>query len=208
MTNPTRLPAASSRWPTVFLAIVLFFAAAIPVAGAEGGGDEPGDAPGGEVGVLSLAAGDTETLVDQQGQLVLRVSDGHDLDQYLFRSSSPLDFSIDIEGDYGPVEPDGSPAEGNLLFGKDVKLTVRVWDVDDDYSGTDVEPEVDQLVVNGVNTTEALSGADSQWSINTFTIPSDRLILPTEGNSPVQNDFQILIDTANGGANVWAVEVD
>lgn len=202
--SPTRRITAS------LLSVGLVLAMTVAAPGglsAATGGDDPGDAPSGGGGFSSLSVGDTETFVDQQGNEVLRVADGHDLDQYLYHSSSPLDFAIDIEGEFGPVDQNGAPAPGNLLYGKDVRLTVRVFDVDDDYVGPD-EPEVDQLVVNGTTLTEYLSGANNQWSINTFVLPAELLRLPTSQTPTVQNDFQILIDTANGGLNVWAVEVD
>ncbi len=191
----------------VLLAWVLVLAVA-PATLAASGGDDPGDAPTTGGGSDSLLAGETIVVTDQLGNQVLRVADGHDLDQYLYQSSGPLEFSIVIEGDFGPVELDGSPAPGNQLYGRDVRLTLRVFDVDDDYPGTDVEPEADQVVVNGNPLPDFLSGADGQWSINTFVFSSDYLQLPTSLDPSVSNDFQVLIDTANGNTDVWAVEVD
>ena len=91
-----------------------------------------------------------DTYVDQVGIEVFAVHDGHDLDQYLFRSSSPLDFVINLERDYGPVDADWHPAPDNALFGRQARLTLRAWDVDETYPVTDVEPEVDLVRIKGV----------------------------------------------------------
>jgi len=138
---------------------------------------------------------------------VYRVDDGFDLDQYLYADGSPLDFSIDVGRDFGPVDVIGRPAAGNALFGKTGRITVRLFDVDDDYAGTDQKPELDKMVVNGTTLSGFLSGANDQWSINSFAVPLNLLRLPTSANPTGRNDFQVLIDTANGGKNVWAVEV-
>lgn len=77
----------------------------------------------------SPACGDD---VDQSGTEVWEVSDGWDLDQYLFRAGSPLNFAIDVDRGFGPVDADGHPTAGNALFGLTGRLTLRVFDVDDD----------------------------------------------------------------------------
>ncbi len=161
------------------------------------GADEPRD----ELEVLLQASGETRTYEDQTGAQVWAVSDGWDLDQYLYRAASPLNFAIDISRDFGPVDADGHPALGNTLFGLSGRITVRAFDVDDDAP---VGPEVDILYVNGTEV-GALSGADNQWSINTFEFPLELLRLPTTANPQGRNDFEVDIDTTNNG---WAVEVD
>ena len=59
---------------------------------------------------------------------------------------------------------------------------MRVFDVDDDYQGT-FAPERDAIVVNGHRLDPYASGADNQWSINTFLVPTDYLVLPNAGGS-------------------------
>jgi len=113
---------------------------------------------------LLQTGGETRTYEDQTGAQVWAVSDGWDLDQYLFRNASPLNFAIDVSRDFGPVDADGHPAPGNALFGLIGRVTLRVFDVDDDAA---VGPEVDVLYINGTEV-GTLSGADNQWSINTF----------------------------------------
>lgn len=181
-----------------FLAPVLVFGsfAAWSAAPARGA-DEPREQP------LQLlqASGETRTVPDQTGTLVRAVVDGWDLDQYLFRDASPLDFAIDVDDNFGPVDSAGHPVPGNALYGITGRITVRVFDVDDDAPST---PEVDHLYVNG-ELLGTLSGADNQWSINTFEFPLTNLRLPTTSNPDGQNDFHVDIDTTNSG---WAVEVD
>jgi hypothetical protein len=55
------------------------------------------------------STGETEHSTGADGSNIYRVSGAFDLDQYLYRASSPLNFSIDIQHDYGPVTIDGSP---------------------------------------------------------------------------------------------------
>lgn len=128
-----------------------------------------------------------------------RVDSGGDLDQYLCRDASPLDFTIEIGDNFGPVEPDGRPAPGNALYGKRLPLTMYVYDVDE-ASG-----EVDYLYVNGHQQSAKLTGADSQWSKNTYSIPSSHLRFPTATNPSGRNNFTIDIDTTSAG---WCVQVD
>lgn len=145
------------------------------------------------------AALGTTTSVDQSGSVVYRVDSGFDLDQYLYREDSPLDFSIDVPDSYGPVTEEGAPAPGNTLYGKTGLLTMRVYDVDE------VDGEVDHVYVNGTKLDGQLTGANNQWATDTFTVPTDLLRLPTADNPTGTNDFYIDIDVNNGE---WAVQVD
>jgi len=133
---------------------------------------EDGDVPRPTASAAEGAGGATGRYVDQQGLEVWGVYDGHDLDQYLFRSAGPINFDIDLKRDFGPVDENGHPAITNELYGTTSKLTLRVWDVDEDYSGTTFEPERDTVWVNGVELIGFLSGASDQWSIATFDVPS------------------------------------
>lgn len=201
--------------------ILAALAATGPVA-ASGG---PAGGPGGEApprgseetarvtatrGVVSASAvpGPTSFSLDQTKTGVFRVDTGFDLDRYMYRSDGPLDFSIDLSGNFGPVDASGHPVPGNVLFNKTGRLTLRVFDVDDDFAGTSPNPERDVVVVNGTLLPGALSGADGQWSVNTFRLPLNLLRLPTLSNPNVKNDFQVLIDTINSGPNQWAVQAD
>lgn len=211
-------------WVLVTVASMISLLSLVPpsTARATGATDDPGnEAPpaGSHAGnpaavqtidgaqTLVAVTGQTSFYVDQAGTGVYRVDSGFDLDQYLFRNSSPLDYSIDVAGSFGPVDADGHPLPGHAFYGKEGRLTLRVFDVDDDYAGGTYAAEYDQVVVNGTVLPGYLSGADSQWSINTFRVPLNLLRFPTASNPTGRNNFQVLIDTANGGLNVWAVEV-
>lgn len=85
--------------------------------------------------------------------------------------------------------------------------------MDEDYTGGGQAREIDQLRVNG-QTLEVnggggyLSGANDQWSVVTFAVDTSLLRFPAQQGQVVTNDFQVLIDTGNGGQLIWAVEVD
>lgn len=96
-------------------------------------------------GAVSASAipGATSFYLDQTKTGVFRVDSGFDLDRYMYRSNGPLDFSIDVSGNFGPVDAAGHPVAGNVLFNKTGRLTLRVFDVDDDYAGSTPYPERD-----------------------------------------------------------------
>jgi pimeloyl-ACP methyl ester carboxylesterase len=183
--------------------------AAQPAAGEEEGGFPP--PYGAESTVFTAAgpvsaaapAGQTFAYEDPDGSKVFRIGTGYDLDETLGLSQSPLDFSIDVGLNFGPVDSEGHPAAGNLLFGKAGRLTLRAYDVDEN-NGPD--PEVDKLVINGTTLPGKLEGANEQWSINSFKIPFHLLRLPTPGNPSGRNDFQVLVDYTQ--TNNWVVRVD
>lgn len=156
----------------------------------------------------AFAPGETRVRLDQGGNAVYRVDDGYTLDQYLFRSQSPIDFSIDVNRDFGPVDADGHPVEGNALFGKTARITLRAFDVDDKSTRTDVAPERDIVIVNDKTLETPITGANDQWNINTLRFSANELTLPTAANPTGRNQFFLSIDTANSGPDVWAVEVD
>lgn len=167
-------------------------------------GDVRADRDGQHVRSRALAKHDATTRTeDPDGGTVYRVDSGYDLDQYLFRSDvsqGHLTWQLDVTDDYGPVDAAGHPVAGNALYGRDVLLTLRSWDVD---SGSG---EVDHLYVNGTRVGDMLTGASDQWSTNTFSVPASLLELPTAGNPTGTNDFYIDIDVV--ALDSWAVEVD
>jgi Domain of unknown function (DUF4785) C-terminal domain len=133
----------------------------------------------------ALATGGTEVTVNTQTKkATFRVSDGWDLDQYLYMGSSPLDFNIDMNG-YQAHPSDPS------------KVTLRVYDIDQ-QGAPGCGPEVDKVYVNGSYLGD-LTGANNQWSIVTLSIPAGKLVTGS-------NHFQVLIDTTHSGC--WEVEVD
>ena len=127
------------------------------------------------------------TIIYQFPLVKFRLDSGDDLDLYLYGTSSPLDFYIDLQG-FKP-HPD-----------KPATVTLKVWDIDE--TGNPTAPhcltEVDEFYVNNTYLGR-LSGANNQWSEITFNLPSKSL---SEG----VNHFWIEIDTLT--PDCWAVEVD
>ena len=158
-----------------------------PVASAQtSAGEKPpvrspqAAAPG--IAAASAAPGETDVYLDQGGNAVYRVDEGHDLDQYLFRSESPINFSIDVNRDLGPVDGAGHPVEGNALFGKTARISLHAFDIDDKTVVPGVNPESDIVVVNDEVLETPLAGADNQWNINTLRFSANELRLPTPSN--------------------------
>lgn len=145
--------------------------------------DTPDQAPPRpEVRSLAAAAAGATRLSFEAPVLKLRVSDGFDLDRYMYRRDGPLDFTLDLKG---------------FEIRQSVALTLRAWDVDLAGSGG-CGPEIDRVLVNGTEV-GSLRGADSDWSDSPLTIPEGIL-------QPGENQFQVDIDSA--GTNCWAVQLD
>lgn len=167
-----------------------------------GGADDrgaSGEGPPPEMASESGATAVTELSVATDGADVYRVDGGYDLDRYLYRTGSPLDFRINITNSYGPVTTDGSPVAGHQFYNETAQLTLRIWDVDE------AEGERDILFVGQTAIPGHLSGSNNQWSIQTFEIPANLLFFPAQQNPDGLNAFKIDIDTTQAG---WAVEVD
>lgn len=158
----------------------------------------------------------TRLRVDRRGVGALRVDSGSGLDRYAFNDDPPLvttvhtapygaDQDVAVPS-WGPVDADGHPAPGNAFFGGTGKLTARAFDVDDDFVGS-FPAEIDQIIVNGTVLPGALSGADNQWSLSTFDVPLELLVLPTADDPLGTNVIEVDVDTGND-VPTWAVEVD
>lgn len=176
--------------------VATLMVALVPASAAQAG-----DEPALETTMsTTAAAGSTEFEVDGDTWR-WKVDDGYDLDRYLFRDSSPLDFrvSVGISDDLGPFDAEGYPTPESALYDTDFRLSLRAYDVDEDQG------EVDRVTVNGTVLDGQLSGANNQWKINTFRVPGRLLRLHAPTPQVADNDFQVLIDELNGG---WAVEVD
>ena len=142
---------------------------------------------------------------------------GGELDQYLYRSSSPLKFNIPITRYFGETANGFLVYVQTLITNKVVtekaKLTLQVCDVDDDYAGSDYIKEIDYIVVNGYQLDKTLSSGNGRWNSNTFDVPIEWLKFPASPGSgstaltPAQNEIEILIGQGNSDL-VWAVEVD
>ncbi|HEY3364893.1 MAG TPA: alpha/beta fold hydrolase [Symbiobacteriaceae bacterium] len=170
-----------------------------PPPGAEGSGSigiqsyTPGD---------SVAESDEEFVLDSYGSL----------DRYTFRNGSPIRFPIRITRYFGQVDSNGHLAHPENIQGQKVLLTLRVWDVDQDYAGSDFAPEVDTVYFNGEQV-GILSGSNGQWSTFTVELPVSKIKFPdlsaSGGVVPAENWVEVNIDTANVGVcECWAVTVD
>jgi len=180
----------------IILTSLLLGGLGLPAIAQTSVGDNPADAPGANRATVAKAG----TSGNDCESAVYCVREGYDLDQYLYREDSPLDFAINVPlSGLGPVDAEGHPVRGNDLYATDVRLTLRVFDVDEE------DGEVDEIVVNGQKLRGKLSGANDQWSIVSFLFDASLLRLPTGSNPSGLNAFQILIDVSDEG---WAVQVD
>ena len=155
---------------------------------------------------------------------------GPTMDQYLFRDDGPIQFTVPVDRVVGRTDSQGYLLDVQKLIDNGivtprVQLQLSVYDVDEDYSGTEYNPENDRIFVNG-HEVGRLTGANESWSITRlevdvrhfrFAIPTcdefngsnrgDYLSECDTAPTTVQNEIRIDIDTANSDL-VWAVEVD
>lgn len=108
------------------------------------------------------------TGVEDDEQFAL--TEGEGLDRYLYRSSSPIVFSIPVERYYGITDGNGHLLHPETISGT-IKLTLRVWDVDSDYSGPDAAPERDLVYINNYQCPGWLTGSSDVWSTFTCDVP-------------------------------------
>lgn len=199
----------------ILLGILLILAQAVAAAASVPGSKPPPMAEGKSdklqsgpmIGTRSYGPGDR--VADPDEEFV--ADSGYPLDYYLYRIHGPIIFDLPITRYFGPVDGDG-----HLLHPENIKanngmvdLTLRVWDVDADYSGDECYPEVDEVSINGLYLGN-LSGWDSQWSTVTFSVPVSQLKFPRMVGTqliPGNNTIRIDIDTMNTDL-CWAVGVD
>lgn len=154
------------------------------------------------------------------------------LDEYRYRSESPIEFTITVDRVVGRTDSAGYLLEPDQLIQNGIvsakgHLQLLVWDVDEDYSGTEFVREIDKVYLNG-HYIGNLSGANETWSVSRldFDVRYLKFAQPTCGEygdvggyqhldachtapTPVQNTIRIDIDTGNTTVEEpWAVEVD
>lgn len=161
--------------------------------------------------------------------------EGNDMDQYLFvdhvgsitGETGMIEFYIEIDRYCGPVDDTGLdkniyPEGGKLEhfqklkdMGAKVRFYMYVFDVDDDYSESEVYPERDEVYVNGQKMPNILSSGNDIWKIYEVEVPIDALIFPEKGDkvngiTPAKNLIQIKVDVLNRGNPdlIWATQVD
>ena len=160
---------------------------------------------------------------------LFQTDSGPSLDQYLYRSSSPILIDVPVHRVVGRTNSAGYLIDwqklvSNGVIASNARITLLAWDVDEDYVGS-IAPEIDRVYVNGQYVGD-LSGANDTWSTVTFEVPIQYLKFARSacrefGDSPGQqylsecssspitttNQIRIDIDTGNTSDN-WAVEVD
>lgn len=102
------------------------------------------------------------------------VDSGLTMDQYLFRNQGPIEFGIEVDRVVGRTNSDGYLLDPQGLIDKGiisskVQLQLSVFDVDEDYPGSEVNPEFDKVYVNG-NYVGKLTGANDTWSVTRLEI--------------------------------------
>ncbi|HEX7168065.1 MAG TPA: hypothetical protein VF230_13895, partial [Acidimicrobiales bacterium] len=156
----------------------------------------------GAVGIASTPAIASEpgrtTRSVRDGVTTYRVTDGFDLDRYMYRSSNPLDFGFDINA-YQATRTDASgfPTIEHPLYASEFLLTVFAFDVDEEQG------ERDDVYVNG-HQVGTLAGVDGQWSVNSFYVPGRWIKFGPSGTPTIRNNMHVDIDVDAAG---WAVEV-
>jgi hypothetical protein len=125
----------------------------------------------------------SSTLKTQDNRISWKTSTGGNLDSYICYgdAADPIKFNILIDRDVKDL--------------KNVKLTLSVWDIDEDQG------EVDVVSVNG-NTVGILHGANDSWSVNNYTLTPSILVGGTP-QSPGVNE--IMVDLTVSG---WCCTVD
>jgi len=191
--NKEMKKAVLRTFPILFLVFLLCVPHSMSLSfGGSFHGDSPWDAPRDESGRLgtssielsSSSGTEFSPSTDADPWVKFKVNEGWDLDQYLFKESSPIDFYIDVD-DFKP-DPTISPKP---------KLTLKVWDVD--YVAPVDPPERDRVEING-HALGLLTGANNQWSTPSFEVDPSFIV---EG----ENHIQVFIDLLG---DEWAVEVD
>lgn len=170
----------------------------------------PGQSAKGGISTQSYTSGDQIAESDEEF-----VADFYPaLDYYTFRSEGPIVFPIRITRYFGPVDGNGHLLHPENIEGQKALLTLRIWDVDQDYAGGDFAPEVDKVYINGNPAPlGTLTGSNGQWSTFTVEVPVSMLRFPSyvegQGVQPAENTIRVDIDTANVGVcECWAVTVD
>jgi flagellar hook assembly protein FlgD len=119
----------------------------------------------------------------QNNRITWKTGTGTYLDRYICYgdAADPIKFTILIDRDVKDL--------------KNIKLTLSVWDVDEDQG------EVDVVSVNGY-AVGILHGANDSWSVNNYTLTPNMLVGGTPQNPGVN---EIVVDLTVSG---WCVTVD
>jgi hypothetical protein len=99
---------------------------------------------------------------------------GLTMDEYRYNTDGPIRFTIEIDRVVGRTDAQGYLMEPqklieNGIVSPKVTLGIYVYDVDNNYTGVDVNPEVDKVYFNG-HYIGTLVGADNAWTRQSFEI--------------------------------------
>lgn len=133
-----------------------------------------------------------------------------------FRSGGPLVIEVPIDRYVGEVDANGFLVDPTTLDSLNVlslKATLRLpaWDIDLYGGGTQYQPEIDRITLNGHDLGN-LTGDDGIWKMNEFDITTDMLKFPRMGSSGTKptaavNEIKVHIDEANS-EEVWCMSLD
>lgn len=148
---------------------------------------------------IAATGGNTKRIYHPDNRVSYHVTDGFDLDQYMWRFEGPLDVSLHIDT-YHPEKTDtaGYPLFSHPMHGQTARLTLMTFDVNE------IEGEVDTVYLNG-HVLGTLHGVGEAWNINSFDVPMEWVKLGPAGVDTAQNDVRIDIDEKD--LDRWAVKV-
>jgi pimeloyl-ACP methyl ester carboxylesterase len=192
-----------------------------------------GDAPSDSQRLLSTVASPSGAYAGRSGvnpyeslksfpkDAIFIVDTGGDLDKYVFKEDvvdGKLRIAIPVSRFFGEVDADGKLQNIQTMIdrgiiGKEARLLINVYDVDNDYQGTEVRPEQDFVFFNGKQLKDPLTSGNDTWSTRSYTIPTSEIKFPKKSSGsdkivPADNNIEILVDRANAETNIWATEVD
>ncbi len=168
------------------------------------------DLPGKALGLLQLRT----SPFDPPTEDVFVADDGPGLDTgctFNTDPNHPLVIDVLIDQAVGPVDANGYLANPGALVAQgvvpaSVAVIMPAYDVDVNGSPP---PESDEVVFNG-QSLGTLTGDDSIWKLNSFTVGIDKIKFPAPAAggapAPVANRVQINVDTLSTGR--WCTAID
>ena len=199
--------------------------AKVPKPPRDGGKKAPGTilAPSGANAPAGAAGAATSPVTyrqwnghDAQGDKYVAIADQMNVCVYGDTQHS-ADISVPITvGNFGPVDAAGHPAPGNALYGKQGRISLVLYDVDDHANAS--PPEWDWLFFGQANpdgtTYEGsigqLTGANDSPSTNFFSFSTDLIKPKSSVNPSGVNYVNVDVDMGdNGGTQTsWCVAVN
>jgi hypothetical protein len=217
----------SHRWIVIFIAAILLVAnlgigAAAPQA-QSGYGEQPPPEDGIKV-KGTQHNGNGPFGPPSRPDEIYSADSEEALDTYLYNDALFPDIRVAVDRVLGSSD-NYRPLIDQGILAPTATLQILAWDVDVDYKGGDVYPEIDRVYLNNVYLGD-LSGANDTWSLSTFQFNISILefgnsscyegvlgelpsFLSQCSYSPyaMSNWITIEVDSANSEA-VWGLELD